>query len=748
MSIQIKKIGILCVALLCAFPMLAQQTRPKIGLTLSGGGAKGIAHIGLLKAIDSAGIRIDYVTGTSMGAVVGGLYAAGYSGDELSAISKKLEWLTLLSNDPLPYTINLKERKDFGQYVEFPLNKGRLSLKRGFIESNELWLALAELYYPYYQIEHFSQFDKSFQCIATDVATGKMVVLKEGNIVDAVRASMAIPSVFTPVEIKGKILIDGGMVRNFPVSNVRELGADIVIGSDVSGALDPVEQIESPLDIISRLPFYNAVSDLEEQKKQVDIYVDYDLGNYGTSSFASAKEILDIGTKKGIELYPKLKKLQDSLDLIYGPKPIRLPQKRNETVVISGFTVQGLDTSKTPGFLSLLGLVPDSPYSGNQITEAIRTVFATRIYRSIHYSLLPNPNGSAQIIFDVEEAPSTSVRFGAHYNATTGIGLKLGLVKKGFLSQYSIAAATLSIGENPRGEATFMYYLGKKRKMALQAQNTFETTDINTYDAKFSESGLYNQSSQNSDLQLIWQPTNNWTISLGTSLTNVSYEPKISSQIQANGRVSFLNTYVQFEHSSLDTPVYPNRGRRLSFKGGIVYSQLPEFTIHEQDSIIATEKSPFFNSKAYGQVKVAFEQYIPVGKNAVFAQLQSGVNFGYRQAILNDFRIGGLTNVIRNQVTFAGLPESAIFSASVVSAQVGYQHAITPNLFLIGKVNALWYDFIKSNFRFNETSHGIGYSLTGGYKTFLGPIEASLMYSDLNKKVLPYFNIGYILTLD
>jgi NTE family protein len=102
---------------------------------------------------------------------------------------------------------------------------------------------------------------------------------------------------------------------------------------------------------------------------------------------------------------------------------------------------------------------------------------------------------------------------------------------------------------------------------------------------------------------------------------------------------------------------------------------------------------------------------------------------------------------MRNQVTFAGLPEASIFSASAVSAQLGYQHAITNSLFIITKINGLYYDFIKSNFRLNNASSGIGYSLTAGYKTFLGPIESSLMYSDLNKKVLPYFNIGYILSI-
>lgn len=736
------------ILLLLAANFVMAQERPKIGLTLSGGGAKGIAHIGLLKAIDSAGIKVDYVTGTSMGAVVGGLYAAGYSGDSIMKLAQKLDWATMLSNDPPPKSFNLREQEEIGKYIELPLMRGKLALKRGFLESNELWMALAEMYYPYYTITDFNDFEKGFRCIATDVATGEMVVLKSGNITNAIRASMAIPSIFTPVEIDGKVLIDGGLVRNFPVTDVREMGATIVIGSDVSGKQDPIEQAHSPLDIISRLPFYSAIADHEIQKKQVDIYVDYPLGKISTASFGSAEEIIKIGMQKGRELYPALKRMKDSLDLIYGPKIIVKEFSKSDKIEIVDYEVRGIPKDEAPLFMDILELPTGKAYAAKDLSAAMRRATAARLYSKITYLLEPSAPGRAKIIFTVEKLPPTYAQFGVHYNTTTGIALKTGIVKRGIINPFSAASLMFSIGENPRGEAVIGYYTGKRRKLLVQAKANFEIIDIKTYDTDFVESGLYNQTSQNCDLLMLWQPQNNWSAGVGTTISSVVFDPKITSALQVEGSAVYLNSYLVFQSNTLNQALYPNNGHRLFVKGGIIYNQIVNFTIYQDKEVLATQDLGLFSFKPYTQLKITFEQYFPVDDNAFLVQVQSGMNFNYKQSLMNDFVIGGLNNVIRNQVTFAGLPDAAIFTSSVVSAQAGYQHQIIKNLFITGKVNALWFDFVKSNYRLNTVRRqGFGGSLTAGYKTPLGPVEASLMYSDLGKQVLPYFNIGYILSI-
>lgn len=723
----------------------AQNVRPKIGLTLSGGGAKGLVHIGLLKAIDSVGLKIDYVTGTSMGTIVGGLYAVGYTGDEILAISKTLDWSSLMSNNPPLSTLNLKEKQEFAHYLHLPLIKGKPALRRGLIESNELWLKLSELYYPYYEINDFSKFERGFQCIAADIVTGEMVVLKKGNIVKAVRASMAIPSVFTPVEIDGKLLVDGGIIRNFPVANVKNMGADIVIGSDVSSNLPPVDEIQSPVDVFSQLIFFSAAKDLEEQKKLVDLYVDYPLGDNGAGNFSSAQEIIKIGLQKGKELYPTIKRLKDSLDLIYGPEiPVKNIQKR-DSVFISNYEITGLDDNEKPAFVDLINFIPNSYYTAHELSTAIRSAISTRTFTKINYSLTPLRPGEAKIIFEVNKAPSTFARFGFHYDTATGIGLKVGFVKKGFLLPFSTTSFDVSIGENPRAKFGYDFYLTKNRELSMELEATVETIDINSYNPEFISTGLYNQVSQKTDLKILWQPENNWEFGMGTNLGYVAIEPKIISRIQANGNLRYLNTYVFLHHNTLNTMLYPNRGSNIYIKAGVVYNQKVDFTIYQN----GTNEAGNLSSNPYTQLKVNFEKYFPIKKSAFFIQLQSGMNFNYKQTIMNDYVIGGLNDVIRNQITFAGLPEASIFTGSAISLKLGYQLALTKDLFLIAKANGLYYDFVTSNYRLSSIpTKGIGYSLTAGYRTFLGPIEASLMYSDFNKKILPYFNLGYILNLN
>ncbi|MBK8311793.1 MAG: patatin-like phospholipase family protein [Chitinophagaceae bacterium] len=214
------------------------NVRPKSDSPLGGGGAKGLAHIGILKAIDSAGLKIDYITGTSMGAIMGSLYAAGYSGNEIERMARKIDWDVLLSNQISLPVLSMEEKEEYNRFnIELPYINKKIRLPSGVIKGQELDLKFSELFAPYYQIKDFNKFKIPFKCMATDLETGELVVLENGNITSAVRASMAIPSVFTDVTIDGKRLLDGGLVRNFPVKNVIEMGADYVIGSNVSSGL-------------------------------------------------------------------------------------------------------------------------------------------------------------------------------------------------------------------------------------------------------------------------------------------------------------------------------------------------------------------------------------------------------------------------------------------------------------------------------------------------------------------------------
>ena len=723
----------------------SSAARPRIGLTLSGGGARGLAHIGLLKALDSAQVHVDYVTGTSMGAVVGSLYAAGYSGAEIERVAGQLDWDALLTNAAQLRTITLPEKDDFGRYlVELPFVKGKFQLASGVIESEELWLKLSELFFPYYKTKNFARFERAFGCVATDVISGEPVVLREGEIVAAIRASMAIPSVFTPVQYQGHRLVDGGIVRNFPVSEVKAMGADVIIGSNVSAGAYTDANLRSPIDVLLQISSFKDNADFIVQKKRCTVYVDYPLGDYGSGSFSAAAPITNLGLKQGRAIFPRLKALSDSLNARYGPPPATAPAPRADSVYIAEYRVQGLEPAFVPALVQQMQFRANRYYTAPQLSAAIRNAFGTRYFRKITYSLQPVSDSTARVVFDVERSARTRVGLGLHYNSFTGIGLIASIAAHDLLLPYSTSQAAVNIGENPRLRLKHTQYLTASKTVVARLLAQGERVSITTYTPGFDKAGLYTQTYATANAQLLKLLGRNRGLGLGTRYEYGRFSPEITSRLQLDGRFQLLNSYLLYEANTLNAVAYPTTGRKVEAEAGVVYRQRPDFRVLQGDVVVGTEASPEFSYQPYGHYRLNVEQYRPLTKRAtLLLQLQAGVNQRYKQAIANDFVVGGLNSVIRNQLTFAGLPEASLFVSSAVAGLVGYQYALTPHLYLTGKANALYHGFLDGNTNLQPSRVIYGGALTVGISSFLGPIETSLMYSNVSKKLLPYFNIGF-----
>ena len=397
-DMRLQKAFILFITLLSSFEITAQSKRPTIGVTLSGGGAKGLAHIGILKAIDSAGIKVDYITGTSMGSIIGGLYAAGYSADQLEKIARKADWSEVLSNQSSLRAIVMEEKNEYSKYaIELPWVNNGFRLPSGVVEGEELWLKFSELFFPVYNIKDFSKFSIPFKCVSADIETGEAVVSDSGEIVTAVRSSMAIPSLFTAIEHNGKRLIDGGVVRNFPVRDVKEMGADFVIGSRVSTGLLPKERVNNALQILMQIVFFKEAATSTEDIKLCDIYIHMPLLDYTAASFGRSHELLEYGLEQGRILYPQLKALADSLNKIYGEQYVpkdRLPKV--DSILISEIQINGLKETTKDFFEHMMGFETGKYYSSVKLGRMVRRVFGTRYYNRIVYALEPLPDGTVK----------------------------------------------------------------------------------------------------------------------------------------------------------------------------------------------------------------------------------------------------------------------------------------------------------------------------------------------------------------
>lgn len=735
-------------SLLCtlAFSTSAQRPasqRPRIGLTLSGGGAKGLAHIGILKAIDSAGLKIDYITGTSMGSIIGGLYAIGYSGDTIEKIVRGIDWGLLLSNQSSMRSIIMEEKDEYGKYdIELPWENHGFRFPTGVIDGNEIWLKFAELFRPVYKIKDFTHFPIPFKCIATDISTGEAVVLDTGEIVTALRASMAIPSVFTAVEIDGRKLVDGGIVRNFPVKDVREMGADIVIGSNASGPLLSSAQVTNAIQVLLQIAFFREAEDTRNQIPLCNIFVQLPVGNYSMSSFGESNEVLDTGIEAGRKLFPQLKHLKDSLDAIYGSQEVpknRLPKA--EKVRISSYGIKGLHHTSEPFFLQAMGLLTGQTYSATNLSRMVRRAYGTRYYTRINYSLEPQGDGTTRILFDVEENPLTFAKIGLNYNQFSGISAIINLTSRNFFTPTSRSLVTLNIGENFRVRAEHLQYFSRGGKFAFGLGTQFDQFDFTSYNSAYKATGLYTQNYFKLDGRFGYSTNRSLTFGIGDRFEWIQYNPSITPSLEFEGRNDFMTSYFYIRSNTLDRPFYPHKGIKLDAEADQVFEQDPHAQYYSANGIRGTDTS--FSEKPYQRILFNFEQYIPLARRyTLLTHIQTGIDFNYKNNIMNEFLIGGLTESFHNQVVFAGLREGTFYTPSVAAFLLGLRYQLFTNTLITAKANILFNNFTTQSSFFVTPNFLSGYALTLTYHFALGPLELSAMYSDQSRRVLGYVNIG------
>jgi NTE family protein len=275
--------------------------RPKIGLALSGGGARGAAHIGVLRVLEEMRVPVDYVAGTSMGSIVGGFYATGMTPDELEEMLLGIDWELAFSDKPRREDLSFRRKQDGDDYpISFQLGwrDRKLRMPKGLLQGQNLNAILTSLTLPVALVDDFDKLAIPFRAVAADIVNGEKVVIDHGNLATAMRASMSIPGFFAPVEIDGKMLVDGGIASNLPIEAVREMGADIVIAIDISTPLMKREQLQSALSITAQLTGLLTRRNTEHEISTLggkDVLIVPLLGGIGSGSFARAVEAVPLG---------------------------------------------------------------------------------------------------------------------------------------------------------------------------------------------------------------------------------------------------------------------------------------------------------------------------------------------------------------------------------------------------------------------------------------------------------------------
>ncbi len=456
--------------------------RPRVGLALSGGGAKGFAHIGVLKVLEEIDFPVDCITGTSMGSIVGGLYAIGYSAGELENIVLEADWEDLFDDRVERRSMPMEDKIRDGRYLaSIDIVDWKPTLPTGMITGQKISAFLSRLTWQSQHIRQYRDFPVPFACVATDIQTGEAVVLDSGNLAESLRASMSIPTIFTPVRQGGRLLVDGLISRNLPAEDAKHLGADIVIGVDVSTGLKSADELKSMIEILDQSLSFQMVASTAVQRGLCDALIEPDFGRLTVSDFIRGEEIIRIGEEAARRALPQLIALRDSLNRIRpwkkeAPKPVSA-----DTVLITKIKIEGAKNTSKRLIRTHLGIRPPARVTPRELEEAVLRVYGTGIFERVTYHLEPALNGT-RLLVRVSERPEHKFQFGFRYNTYEKATVLLNTTFRNLLRRGSVLRADLKLSTNLSANAAYTLLTEIPPRLGMNVTADYEYFRVNLYE--------------------------------------------------------------------------------------------------------------------------------------------------------------------------------------------------------------------------------------------------------------------------
>ncbi len=435
-------VGLLFLLITLWFPVslvFAQADRARIGLVLSGGGARGATHIGVIRELERQRIPVDYISGTSMGAIIGGLYASGLSPDELEQTMASMDWKQVLSDSTNRQRISHRRKQDdilFFADKEIGVRNGALKLPSGVLKGQNLYLKLKELTLHVSTVDDFDRFDIPFRCVATDISNGSAVVFGSGDLARAMRASMAVPAIFSPVQINGRLLVDGGISNNLPIDVVRDMGADIVIAVDIATPLIPEQELDSVVTIASQLSNLLTRGNVQKQIAslgEADLLITPELGDFSSADFVNSLDTVPEGNRATRQLASKLAPLALSRKA-YTEHLAARSRVAERQMLVNFIRIENNSNIKDELIVSRLGVEIGQPVDTDALENGIADIYGLDIFESITYTVA-REHGKTGLVVNAREKPwgpdylQLGLRFSTNLGNRSGLTLGLGHIR-------------------------------------------------------------------------------------------------------------------------------------------------------------------------------------------------------------------------------------------------------------------------------------------------------------------------------
>ncbi|THF48171.1 patatin [Flavobacterium supellecticarium] len=730
-----KKILLLLLSLCLIQAVQAQDKRPKVGVVLSGGGAKGLAHIGVLKVLEEAGVQVDYIGGTSMGAIIGGLYASGYSARQLDSIFREVDSDALLQ-DYIPRTSKsfFEKRNDEVYALSLPFNNFKIGVPTALSKGLYNYNLLTRLTNHVRHIRNFNDLPIPFVCIATDIENGHKVVLNKGILPQAILASGAFPSLYSPVEIDGRILIDGGVVDNYPLEEIKKMGADIIIGVDVQDGLKDRNTIGGATGVLLQITNFSMIGQMEAKKKATDIYIKPNIQGYSVISFDQGGEIIKKGEEAAFSVYEDLAKL----GAIASKSVLFEPRRLTDTLQISKIEINGIEGYTRAYVLGKLRFHQNSKITNATLDKGINNLNATQNFSSISYYFEEAEKGD-NLVLNLKENPlNRYLKFGLHYDELYKSAVLLNLTQKKFLLKNDVVSLDVILGDNFRYNLN--YYIDNGFYWSFGFNSRYNRFNKNVA-TDFSDGqiltnlGLKSINVDFSDFtnQIYLQTVFAQKFLIGAGLEHKHLKIRSSTLENIGGVISsddYFSIFGNLKYDSFDQKYFPKRGWYFSgdfhttayTKDG--HDRLSQFSIAKADAGIV---KTFYKTIS---LKVQSEAGFTIGKEGV--PYYNFVLGGYGYQMINNFRhFYGY-----DFLSIAG--DSYIKGSATLDYEFYKKHHInfTANYAYVGQKIFNTTDwFLNANYS--------GYALGYGFETLIGPIEVKYSWSPETKDGSTWFSVGF-----
>ena len=710
--------------------------RKKVAVVLSGGGAKGMAHIGVLKVLEKAGIPVDIVTGTSMGSIIGGLYSIGYNANALDSMVRVQDWSYVITDKEDLRNQSLADRRKQNTYIfTTGLTFGKRDMTAGgIIKGKNLAELFQQLCTGYTDSLDFTRdLPIPIACVETDIIENSEVDFHSGRLPQAMRASMAIPAAFSPVRIGDKVLVDGGLRNNYPADIAREMGADIIIGVTVQGAPKNAEALGGTMSILSQIIDVNCKNKYDENLAITDLHLQVDTKGYGSASFSQAA--IDTLIRRGEELAMRhwddiiaLKK-RIGIDESFRPTilhPLR-PKVMTEKQHVTSYSFENMTPQAERFLRQKFGLNRKDSIDAELEQQLTTSMRIDLFYQTAECRLVPDGDG-VRVILSAGNRKSVQLQVGARYDIEEYAAVQLGLdipLKTAIPINTDI---TLRLGKRlmAQGEVT----IHPRSFTRPTFRYTFRRNDVDIYiKGERDYSILYNQ------FQAEFKPINfnlrYFNLQMGLRWDFMHYRNKLGSESSPQVTLEnehFFSYRAQVDYNNEDHWYFPTRGVRFHAEYAYLTDNFAQLDgVAGMSEVSGNWRRSFtFGSRFtlqpmfYG--RLLFGSVIP----PVFGNTVGGEWFGH---------------YVEQQMPFAGIGNMEYVDHHFVAAQLQAQQRMgTNNYVLLRVAGAQQTDSLDELFDHKTL---LGAQIAYYLNTMFGPVGATLGYSNHAKKPYFFLNLGF-----